>query len=83
MSKELTVPEIGQVWYNKKGNYRFVIISKQQHPYRFYCLRENMKPFVPFWETFLNSDCLGSSIANFKDMFRVLQGEPLNDKDTN
>ena len=52
MSKELTEPEIGQVWYNKKGKYRFVIISKQQRPYRFYCVRENMKPFVPFVETF-------------------------------
>ena len=83
MSKELTEPEIGQVWYNKKGKYRFVILSKQQRPYRFYCLRENMKPFVPFVETFDNSDCLGPSITDFKDIFRVLQGEPLNGKDTN
>ena len=79
MSKELTEPEIGQVWYNKKGKYRFVIISKQQRPYRFYCLRENMKPFVPFVETFQNSDCLGQSITDFKDLFRVLQGEPLDE----
>lgn len=82
MTKTLTEPNVGQVWYNKKGKYRFVIISKQQRPYRFYCLRENMKPFVPFWETFESSTLLGPSITDFKDLFRVLQGEPLDDKDT-
>ena len=83
MSKELTEPAVGQIWYNKKQKQRFVIISKQQRPYRFYCLRENMKPFVPFVETFENSTFLGPSITDFKDLFRVLQGEPLDDKDTN
>ena len=79
MSKELTEPEIGQVWYNKKKKYRFVIISKQTFRNKFYCLRESMLPFTAQWEIFENSTLLGPSIIDFKDLFRVLQGEPLDE----
>lgn len=79
MSKELTEPAVGQIWYNQKKKYRFVIISKQTSRNKFYCLRENMKPFVPFLETFENSTLLGPSITDFNDLFRVLEGEPLDE----
>ena len=83
MSKELTEPAVGQIWYNKKKKYRFVIISKQTFRNKFYCLRESMLPFTAQWEIFGNSVFLGYTIVDFKDLFRVLQGEPLDDKDTN
>lgn len=48
MTNDIPEPNIGQVWYNPKGRYRFVIISKQVFRNRFYCLRENgMCPFTP------------------------------------
>ena len=77
MSKELTELAVGQIWYNKKKKYRFVIISKQTFRHKFYCLRESMLPFTAQWEIFENSVFLGYTIVDFKDLFRVLQGEPL------
>ena len=62
---------------------RMFYYNRQNKNVLFMDKRENMKPFVPFVETFGNSTLLGPSITDFEDMFRVLQGEPLNDKDTN